>query len=310
MIHIGIIGLSPDWETHYLPAIGRLSQRITISAIYDHVTNRAAQIANSLPSATTADGVIAVIERRSIDAVLLLNTAWHRQALISFICGRGKPAYLAGDLQADHALWEHLHATAILSGTMLMPEFRWRYTPATGRLQELIATQLGSPERLEIAIPSAHWETASGICDQLLDSVDWCGYISRRPLQRVHAPQSSSDPSIVLEFGQAGDPVVTAEIHRAREDRTTPRFTVHCRGGRAVLDGAEHLRWQVEGTEVGENLAADRSSVEVLLDHFCRRVVGGLIPVADLGDVHRNLTAIAAIRISSESGQPVSLPDA
>ena len=308
MIHIGIIGLSPDWETHYLPAIGRLSQRITVSAIYDHVTNRAVQIANSLPSATIADGVIAVVERRNIDAVLLLNTAWHRQALISFICGRGKPAYLAGDLQADHALWEHLHATAILSGTMLMPEFRWRYTPATGRLQELIATRLGHPERLEIAIPATSGETAAGSCDRLLDSVDWCGYISRSPLQRVQATHPLTDAPTVLEFGQAGGPAVTAEIQWSCAERTTPRFTVHCRSGRAVLDGAEHLHWQTQGTEVGENLTADRSSVEVLLDHFCRRVVGGLIPVADLGDVDRNLSAIAAIRISGESGQPVSLP--
>jgi len=42
-----------------------------------------------------------------------------------------------------------------------------------------------------------------------------------------------------------------------------------------------------EGTT--ESLTADRSEVEVMIDHFCRRLAGGLIPVADISDVCRCL---------------------
>ncbi len=308
MIQIGIIGLSPEWETHYLPAIDRLSQRIAVSAVYDHVHTRAVQIARRWPSATTADGIIAIIERPNIDAVLLLDMSWHRQSLFSFICARGKPAYLAGNLTADQALWEHLHATTILSGTMLMPEFRWRYTPATGRLQELIATQLGAPLRLDIALPTAHWPPPTEGFSYLLNSVDWCSYIAHSPLKRVRAQPTATDGSIQLEFGHTGEPGLTAEIRPTDETSTGPRITVHCRDGRAILDDAEHIRWQSDSTEIGENLAADRTSVEVLLDHFCRRVVGGLIPVADLSDVHRNLNVLESIRASQESGRTIAVP--
>jgi hypothetical protein len=36
-----------------------------------------------------------------------------------------------------------------------------------------------------------------------------------------------------------------------------------------------------------ESLTTDRTDVEVMLDHFTRRVLGGLIPVPTLEDVQR-----------------------
>ncbi len=41
-----------------------------------------------------------------------------------------------------------------------------------------------------------------------------------------------------------------------------------------------------------EGLATERTETEVLLDHFCRRAVGGLIPVPSLEDFLRAKASI------------------
>jgi hypothetical protein len=54
-------------------------------------------------------------------------------------------------------------------------------------------------------------------------------------------------------------------------------------------------------------LSHDRPEVEVMLDHFCRRVVGGLIPVADLLDICRSLHLVRSLEESRKIDRPVHL---
>jgi hypothetical protein len=65
--------------------------------------------------------------------------------------------------------------------------------------------------------------------------------------------------------------------------------------------------WRTEHEQGDESLLSERSDVEVMLDHFCRRVVGGLIPVADLGDVRRCYRLARAASESMQTGSPVHL---
>lgn len=65
-----------------------------------------------------------------------------------------------------------------------------------------------------------------------------------------------------------------------------PRIELRCERGLAELTSETQLNWRIDATEpVCETLASDRSKEEIMLDIFCRRVVGGLIPVADLNDI-------------------------
>jgi hypothetical protein len=59
---------------------------------------------------------------------------------------------------------------------------------------------------------------------------------------------------------------------------------VQCQYGSASLEGTQRLMWQLENERFTESLSADRPAAEVMLDHFTRRVVGGLIPVPTLAD--------------------------
>jgi hypothetical protein len=86
------------------------------------------------------------------------------------------------------------------------------------------------------------------------------------------------------------------------ETSITLRASVECAHGTALLEGSKDVTWYLasadspgrespgsdsKGERFVESLASDRPAVEVMLDHFCRRVVGGLIPVPTLEDLCR-----------------------
>lgn len=57
--------------------------------------------------------------------------------------------------------------------------------------------------------------------------------------------------------------------------------------------GPTTVEWTADGKQQSEELTAERTETEVLLDHFCRRAVGGLIPVPTLEDLMRAKASIA-----------------
>lgn len=67
------------------------------------------------------------------------------------------------------------------------------------------------------------------------------------------------------------------------------------------------ITWEHDGVQHRESLSSERPEIEVMLDHFCRRVVGGLIPVPNIEDVHRALSIVQAAKESDESGCTIPL---
>jgi hypothetical protein len=47
------------------------------------------------------------------------------------------------------------------------------------------------------------------------------------------------------------------------------------------------LHWTVDGQSQDEQLANDRAALDVMLDLFARRVLGGLIPIAGISDLRQ-----------------------
>jgi hypothetical protein len=84
-----------------------------------------------------------------------------------------------------------------------------------------------------------------------------------------------------------------------------PQCEIVCIRGRAKFSDPQQLSWTSGGEERVESLASERSEVEVMLDHFCRRVVGGLIPVADLADICGHLRLIESAERSLSVGRAV-----
>lgn len=78
-------------------------------------------------------------------------------------------------------------------------------------------------------------------------------------------------------------------------DETAPRITIDCARGRAWLTSRHDIEWQRQGEDViREYLPTERTEEELMLDLFCRRAVGGLIPIADYSDIGNAVAMIEA----------------
>lgn len=348
MVNVGILGLGPAWQTRYRSALEELRERIRLRAVYDPVFNLAEQAALD-DHASAVPGILALLEQPDVQAILVLDTAWYGQQVLELLCRCDKPIYLAGYLGEDVAGLRRCHEQAVARGLTLMPEFSRRYTPATGRLQELTATELGPPHHLAIEAHGPrldHVDMFSGgssARELLVGLFDWCRYILRTPPVSLQArfPECESDAdgsrcSLVVEFGpqRSGGAPPRAELQLSNRgaDRTTiaesrpadcspadrPEeasetseppvcYEIRCERGTASIRSPVEISWTT-GSEVRtESLKSERSETEVMLDHFCRRVVGGLIPVADLADRCRSLLLTQAAEESLRTGRKVWL---
>jgi predicted dehydrogenase len=332
MINLGIVGLGPVWESRYRPVLEKLQHRVRIRAVFDPVASRCDEVAGTLRAAPY-QGVLALMSHADVRGILLLDSSWYGKALIHFLRHARKPVYLAGSLGEDWDELSRLRSLVESEGLLVMPEFSRRFTPATCRLHELIATRLGRPRHIAIdAVAPAH-DSPDAIpgqkagTDFLLGLLDWCRYVIRSTTVRLEArhldPSASPDKPhhrVAIEFADGRDHEhgpSTAELvvrHPSPSDEVPAtaaarlRFTVRCEKGEAVIDGPAQIRWTLTGGETAtESLTADRSEVEVMIDHFCRRLVGGLIPVADISDVCRCLRLVHATKQSLATSAPIPL---
>ncbi len=336
-VKVGVVGPGVFWESRYRPALERLAGRIGVCAVYDPVATRAEQVASE-SRAMPVSGMLALAEMPSVQAVLLLDPGWAGLKAIELLARVPKPIYVAGTLGCDRELLNRLQQQAAAHRQTLMPEFTLRHTPSTGRLHELMATKLGRPARIVIeATVPAPWEPNAAIsgagADFLVGLFDWCQYVIRTmPLQiqasteTLEASSAGSIPrtrrTVTVEFAKSrsGGVAPTVELRLSHTERTGssqppvserdafPLKQVVCERGHATLPSAAEIHWQNGQAEpIHELLTSDRSSVEVMLDHFCRRVVGGLIPIADIGDVCRSVELARAVDESLRTGAPVPI---
>ncbi|QDT89499.1 hypothetical protein Pan161_11290 [Gimesia algae] len=323
MVRIGIIGLGPYWEQRYEPALRMMDQRIQIKAVYDPVRSRAEQVATQW-DAEVVSGIGCLATRYPLDAFLLLHSDWMNHYPLTILSEQHRPVYIAGSLGEDLELLEMIHARATEQLVTLMPEFSRRYCQATSRLFELVVTQLGNPVsiQLETCCPAADQQVEvpgqKNETDFLVGLMDWCCYVMRtRPVRVETTLQSdSSDRSedyrqIKIEF--LPDPVTAVErvalLKIKTQQRETeplfPRHQIQCRNGQAEFHSPDEIHWENAANAVTESLKSDRRELEVMLDHFCRRAVGGIIPVANIKDACQAIQLVRLSRASLDAGKPL-----
>jgi predicted dehydrogenase len=314
MLYAGLIGLGPEWEDRYRPALLKLRQRLRVCSVYTPVIAHADQVAAEL-ACDVAPGMVALMERDDVRALLVLDTAWYAGVPAQLACLVGKAAYLAGPLLHRVPVADHLLLRAAQTGVTLMPDFAHRYTPATSRLRELIATRLGRPLTIAVDLP-LHTNPAegspplpAGARETLAATIDWCTNLVGTPpaavrgaMERGEVPSADGGKNeIHVEFRRpaAGGEAAVATIRLddrapATERSAGPaaasiglRACVQCAKGTAWLESPQQVKWESAKEKACESLVADRPAVEVMLDHFARRVVGGLIPVPTLEDLCR-----------------------
>jgi predicted dehydrogenase len=322
MVSVGIVGLSPAWDARYRPALQSLRTRIAVRAIYDPVFSRAGQAAAEF-GAEAIDGMRVLARRPDIKALIVFDTGWSGTEALHLLCSASRPIFVGGALTADDAALQRLGKAAVSCGSMIMPELGQRYTPSTSRLRELIATRLGRPLQIEIdapapIVPRDGQPLGQRPWDEFLSRLaDWCCYVIPTPPSEVSANSRNGHGGGSFRFAfakpRSGGEPPTVEVRLSSEstdaaaEASSPRFRVRCERGEAELSSPSRIAWRTHHEDADESLSSDRSDVEVMLDHFCRRVVGGLIPVADLEDVRRSYRLARAALQSLETGSPVHL---
>jgi predicted dehydrogenase len=331
-LRVGVVGLGRLWETRHKPSLARMEDRFRVTAVYDQVYRRAEMEAGQIGCAA-CEGLSALVERPDVDVIYLLSRQWFGLHPIALACAAGKPVYcalpLANDLPELEALVDLVEASRIV----FMPEFARRCYPATLRLKELLATDLG-PARLVVghsrlygfdryALPGPTTQIAPAplLIDPGSYLLDWCGFVFQSMPEAVQgvrcrviptaATAGDEDPdfeSFVARFDRGASAHISFGLyHRACWGDATrflppPGFQVYAQRGVASLEMPERIQWSGPGGIKDERLPLEPTVGDVLNDQFHRLVRGYQSLAPTIRDALINARLVRDIRRSQVDG--------
>ncbi len=302
-LRVGVIGLGRLWETRHKPSLARLDDRFRVTAVYDSVYRRAELEAAQIGCAV-CEGLSALVERPDVDVIYLLSRQWFGLHPIGLACAAGKAVYSALPLADDLLELETLAKQVEQSGIVFMPEFARRCYPATLRLKELLATQLGQPrlvvghsrlygfDRYAIPGPTTQIVPAPLLIDPGSYLLDWCSFVFQALPELLqgfrcqvisppeHTDQEPDFASFVATFsGGATAQISFSRYHRAPWGDASrflppPGFQVFAERGAAWVEMPEKIQWSGSAGSKEERLALEPTVGDVLNDQFHRRVCG------------------------------------
>lgn len=309
-VNIGLIGLGPFWDNHYRPALAKLNQRLKVVCVYDNVRNRAEQAARDTQSQVVG-GITALTRRSDVHALFWLDAGWQGTAVTSVLIQSQKPILMGVKYELPLSALHAFHERAIAQGQIIVPVFPKRCTPASIRLQELLATQLGRPQHIEIKISPTSLTTVPFATstdfggaeppaqDPQLEWTDWLQYLLRAAPKKVTAENDGQIRSFEFAAAIPASEAIAVEsaIRTAKislmptppvpNEPTCDEVRIQCENGTARLIGSSRIEWSIDNDSHADGLASERSETEVMLDLFCRRITGNLVPVPDLLDLIR-----------------------
>lgn len=333
-LRVGLIGLGDAWQERHAPALRTLSDRFEVRAICDQVCHRAQQAAAEF-GASAVDGYRVLARREDVDAVLMLSPQWYGALPILAACEAGKAVYCAAGLDLGPEEARLVKQRVEQTGIAFVAEFPRRQAPATVRLKELIATQLGQPSLLfchrRIAAPPAKCHL-TGCSPQhmairdLIELVDWCRYVvDREPtwvtgLMHQGGSSAGEDYQMMsLDFSDRAVPgtgpvaqiscgrYIPADWREAIGYRPLAELQVACENGIAFADLPASLTWFDEAGRHQESLDSERPVGEQLLNQFHRAVTSLLRRTCDLEDAYQALWIVQQARRSHELGRRLEL---
>jgi len=334
-LRLGVIGLNDQWEKRYLPALRVLEDRFGLIAIYEPVAQRAFSAAREV-GVVTHDSYRALCRRSDIDAVLVLNPHWLGPLPVLAACEYGKAVYLGSRVFLDLEETSQIRDAVRQSGVACMVEFARRYSPATIRLKELMATVLGPPKLLFCHRRLSHYIKCNGLASvaqqsllrlDLIELVDWCRFVvGRAPVSVmgvVHGSKLGDETDYImmsLDFGssqQTDESNVIAQLSCGRylpphwqeavNYRPLAELQVVCEHGVAFVDLPTTLVWFDEAGRHQEMLDTERPLGERLLFCFHRMVTSLVQRMSDIEDFLQAQKVIEAVILSANTGHRIHL---
>jgi hypothetical protein len=286
---LAVIGCGRDWDERYATAFERLSERLALVTVYGTVATQTEIFAERW-RCEPAKSLRGAISRDDVDGVLILETDWQSTFPIELAARVGKPC-----LVGSPAIFSptDLPRIAVQNGEFsdfVMVALERRHEPVTVRLKELIATVLGAPVEIDVALRGPGEGRSDRASLALLEAVDWCRYVAGGLSTRFvsSTSRSSVELRIDLRFESAATVVPARVRYRfdpAMEQPLFEGFQTRTRFGSARYASGDVLRWELEGDVRTESVTGERSATEFLLDLFARRLVGAVVPMPGPGDL-------------------------
>ncbi len=308
VIAIGMIGI-PDVDDDPVLCALRSQQRIQLSAAFSPVYANVETF--SRKNQTSPFGSLRRIVNHECIQGLIWNQHFDEIDHVKWAFGTEPKPILARRQFLEQRSMEslvHLRNRAANEHVVILPELLHRWTPATLRLRELIATEMG-PIR-EITMTVQHGSSAAS----LVHSIDWIRMLMA--LREVTVVTNRVSESVCLEFARVDGLPAICDLKMMKDDSgslskkgETPAARIDCERGTVEILSDDDLKWRTSKDWTAEHLQSDRSAADVMLDLFGRRIVGGIVPVPDLNEYLRSYRLIAAIRNSQETGDPISIDD-
>lgn len=322
VVRIGVVGLGCDWESRHRPALHSLQDRYKVEFICDEVALRAKSAASQF-NAMAPQGFRHAISGEHIDAVFLLDQQWAGLLPLKSACAAGKAIYLNTALEMDAQAQQDVVQLIEATNVPFMIEFPRRFAPATIRLKELIATQLGRPKLIfchhRITSASCGSSPRSLVIQRYLAEIfDWCRYIvDGKPeslfsvsYPRAEVPNDIEYQMLSVDFQTKDDPGerVVAQISAGtylRSDwpeavsfRPPAAMQVCCENGIAFIDLPNTLIWFNGAGRHMESLEGERPVGERLFAAFHRLLENGSNHFDCLGELRESTRVIQAARQS------------
>ncbi len=333
-IRVGLIGLGDHWQSRHHPALRALTDRFEVRAICCEVAQRAEKVAQEF-NAFAMDGFRAMIARDDIDAILALATDWAGPMPILAACDAGKSVYSSAALDIAPDQVDQVRQRVDASGIAFMAELPRRFSPATLRLKELIATRLGRPlllfchERMTTEQQTdrlRRGEYCPLTMRYLMELVDWCSYLvgvnPSSVLSSVYSPSTTLGDAfyqmVNLEFPSVdGKPSASAQMsvghyipekwHDALSFRRPASLQISCENGIAFVDLPSRLVWFDSAGQHTESLEEERSVGEQLLTHFYRSITSLVRNKSDLADAYRAMVIATSANQSAVEKRRIEL---
>jgi predicted dehydrogenase len=304
---MGVIGLGRRWS-RYRQALAALRRDVHVAAVHDQVPARAAAEARQLGCAA-AGGVIELLERDDVEAVLLVGGAWFGLWPLDRACQAGKPVLCAGSLVRDDE-----HADALAGRLNPAVPVHMALWPALELLQvaaqQQVGEALGAVQMIHAGRVSTH------------DQRDLLGGTAALALLWAMAGLFESAPeavtvqsvgertdlaSVVLEFPEdrAGQLTLwqgTVEVERTWLDVETD-------GGSLRAEMPRSLTWHDAEGQHALELPGGLAEVWVV-DRFVQAVRGGEVPAFPFERASQALTWLRAARRSRKEGKRVEIEPA
>jgi hypothetical protein len=304
-VRIGVIGVGEAEQDYGFQNL-QAQARLQVAGVWNPSWVATQRAASQLRTVAVRS-IDALLRRGDVEGIVVLNSGWTGWHAMHFASLHKKPALVLSSRMADRLYFHsetvfRLIEEASAANVLLMPGLLLRWLPATIRLRELTATSLGAVEAITV-----EGTTVSLNSRYLADLLDWCCNVVQSAPVAVRAVQTDevhglSKLSVEVTFRRRradGGPVramilLSLGLSAAQE---APHLVAvaECRHGRCRINGDRDLEWTQDHLPRPEHLANDRSEIDVALDLFGRRVVGGVVPVPDLSDVGRSLKLVAHV---------------